>query len=305
MLHDENEHLMEDDQQNSFLYWGPPISQEWKSLNIDQKTMGISNVPCKPSGIAIILKEPGKAKGDNVTKMFPEKGGIGKAGYEAPYDSLNVAYNHEWWTCLGDEKKKSTHRDNCCESDTDKDKYDKNCKQYRDYFRNICSLISSDVDSTSKDLTFITNIYLANLYYPPTHEVTGSSTVSDKYKKIKGTDKVTRFLSLMNWMKKDSVKKNNELKYVFVQKDLYELLQSKKCQKGLQASESYPCIAYKNGNQNAFYSKKLGMWIISTYHPIQWDPKYQLNRPESQKNIKKIDDNSKNWLYDSLSHTKN
>lgn len=74
MLHDENEHLMENDQQNSFLYWGPPISQEWKSLNIDQKTMGISNVPCKPSGIAIILKEPGKA-GDDVTEMFPKKGG--------------------------------------------------------------------------------------------------------------------------------------------------------------------------------------------------------------------------------------
>lgn len=87
MLHDENEHLMENDQQNSFLYWGPPISQEWKSLNIDQKTMGISNVPCKPSGIAIILKEPGKA-GDDVTEMFPKKGGHRKSWIQS---SLRLA----------------------------------------------------------------------------------------------------------------------------------------------------------------------------------------------------------------------
>lgn len=88
MLHDENEHLMEDDQQNSFLYWGPPISQEWKSLNIDQKTMGISNIPCKPSGIAIILKEPGKAEDDDVTEMFPKKGGHRKSWIQS---SLRLA----------------------------------------------------------------------------------------------------------------------------------------------------------------------------------------------------------------------
>ena len=286
MLNDENEHLMEDDQQNSFLYWGPPISQEWKSLNIDQKTMGISNVPCKPSGIAIILKEPGKAEGDDVSEMFPKKGGIGKAGYKAPYDSLNVAYNHEWWTCLGDEEKKSTHINNCFENDKIRSSYKGRCTRYRNYFRKLCSLVS-DVDATSKDLTFIADVYLANLRYPPKPGAVGFTNASSFYRNMDETEKVARFLSLIDWMKNNSVEKHEanigeELEYVFVQKDLYELLQK---HFNIRESASYPYISYSDGDQYAFYFERLGIWIISTYHPLA---RRKLSLETSEQNIKNI-----------------
>ena len=284
MLHDENEHLMEDDQQNSFLYWGPPISQEWKSLNIDQKTMGISNVPCKPSGIAIILKEPGKAKDDDVTKMFPKKGGIGKAGYKAPYDSLNVAYNHEWWTCLGDEKKKSTHRENCCEGNQIRS-YKGRCTRYRNYFRKLCSLVLSTIDASSDDSAFLANIYLANICYPSEPGTVGFTNASSFYRNMDETEKVARFLSLIDWMKNNSVEKyeaniGEELKYVFVQKDLYELLLK---HFNIRESASYPYISYSDGDQYAFYFERLGIWIISTYHPLA---RRKLSLETSEQNIK-------------------
>lgn len=286
MLHDENEHLIEDDQQNSFLYWGPPISQEWKSLNIDQKTMGISNVPCKPSGIAIILKELGNAKGDKVTKMFPKNGGIGKAGYEAPYESLNVAYNHEWWTCLGDEEKKSTHIKNCCDGDKN-GRYKGRCTLYRNYFRKLCSLVLSTIDAASDDSAFLANIYLANIYYPSEPSTVGFTNASPSYRNMDETEKVARFLSLIDWMKNNSVKKHEanigeELEYVFVQKDLYELLQK---HFNIRESSSYPYISYSNGDQYAFYFERLGIWIISTYHPLA---RRKLSLEASEQNIKNI-----------------
>lgn len=286
MLHDENEHLIEDDEQNSFLYWGPPISQEWKSLNIDQKTMGISNVPCKPSGIAIILKEPGNAKGDKVTKMFPKNGGIGKAGYEAPYESLNVAYNHEWWTCLGDEEKKSTHIKNCCDGDKN-GRYKGRCTLYRNYFRKLCSLVLSTIDAASDDSAFLANIYLANIYYPSEPSTVGFTNASPSYRNMDETEKVARFLSLIDWMKNNSVEKHEanigeELEYVFVQKDLYELLQK---HFNIRESSSYPYISYSNGDQYAFYFERLGIWIISTYHPLA---RRKLSLEASEQNIKNI-----------------
>ena len=285
MLHDENEHLIEDDEQNSFLYWGPPISQEWKSLNIDQKTMGISNVPCKPSGIAIILKEPGKAEDDDVTEMFPKKGGIGKAGYKAPYDSLNVAYNHEWWTCLGDEEKKSTHIKNCCCKSDKIRSYKGRCTRYRNYFRKLCSLVLSTIDASSDDSAFLANIYLANICYPPEPGEVGFTKASPSYRNMDETEKVARFLSLIDWMKKNSVEKyeaniGEELEYVFVQKDLYELLQK---HFNIRESASYPYISYSDGDQCAFYFERLGIWIISTHHPLA---RRKLSLETSEQNIK-------------------
>ena len=284
MLHDENEHLMEDDQQNSFLYWGPPISQEWKSLNIDQKTMGISNIPCKPSGIAIILKEPGKAEDDDVTEMFPKKGGIGKAGYKAPYDSLNVAYNHEWWTCLGDEEKKNTHIKYCCKGDQIRS-YKGRCTRYRNYFRKLCSLVLSTIDVASDDSAFLANIYLANICYPSEPGTVGFTNASSFYRNMDETEKVARFLSLIDWMKNNSVEKHEanigeELEYVFVQKDLYELLQK---HFNIRESASYPYISYSDGDQYAFYFERLGIWIISTYHPLA---RRKLSLETSEQNIK-------------------
>ena len=248
--------------------------------------MGISNVPCKPSGIAIILKEPGNAKGDKVTKMFPKNGGIGKAGYEAPYESLNVAYNHEWWTCLGDEEKKSTHIKNCCDGDKN-GRYKGRCTLYRNYFRKLCSLVLSTIDAASDDSAFLANIYLANIYYPSEPSTVGFTNASPSYRNMDETEKVARFLSLIDWMKNNSVEKHEanigeELEYVFVQKDLYELLQK---HFNIRESSSYPYISYSNGDQYAFYFERLGIWIISTYHPLA---RRKLSLEASEQNIKNI-----------------
>ena len=115
----ENDRLVKDDRGNSFLYWWPPAGREGEASDVDLKTMGISHVPGEPAGIAIILKEPGKAGADDVTRMFPEDGSIGEAGYGVPYDSLNVVYNHEWWTCLCDEVRKKRHIEVCCKDGRD------------------------------------------------------------------------------------------------------------------------------------------------------------------------------------------
>lgn len=117
-----------------------------ESSGVDPKTMGISNIPGEPAGVAIILKEPGKADADDVTKMFPKDGNIGEAGYEAPRESHNVAYNHEWWTCLCDEERKKRHIEVCCKNGRDGG-YKGRCARYGNHFRNLCSLVSPAIDA--------------------------------------------------------------------------------------------------------------------------------------------------------------
>lgn len=178
----ENDRLVKDDRGNSFLYWWPPAGREGEASDVDLKTMGISHVSSEPAGIAIILKEPGKAGADDVTRMFPEDGSIGEAGYGVPYDSLNVAYNHEWWTCLCDEARKKRHIEVCCKDGRDGG-YKGRCARYRNHFRSLCSLVSPAVDVFSDDDAFLEHVFLANLRYPSESGAVGFSLESSCYKR--------------------------------------------------------------------------------------------------------------------------
>lgn len=113
----------------------------------------------------------------------------------------------------------------------------------------------------------------------------GFTKASPSYRNMDETEKVARFLSLIDWMKNNSVEKHKasigeELEYVFVQKDLYELLQK---HFNIQESASYPYISYSDGDQYAFYFERLGIWIISTYHPLA---RRKLSLETSEQNIK-------------------
>lgn len=113
----------------------------------------------------------------------------------------------------------------------------------------------------------------------------GFTNASSFYRNMDETEKVARFLSLIDWMKNNSVEKHEanigeELEYVFVQKDLYELLQKHFY---IRESASYPYISYSDGDQYAFYFEKLGIWIISTYHPLA---RRKLSLETSEQNIK-------------------
>lgn len=287
----QNGWLVEDDRGDSFLYWGPK-NREGKTPSIDPETMGITNIPHKPAGIAIILKEPGKLTGDDVTKMFPENGSIGEAGYGAPYDSLNVAYNHEWWTCLGDEEKRKNHAKICCKEGKS-GHYQGNCTRYRKHLQSLCSLVFSTVEAANSDLTFLANIYFANLRYPSELGKVGFSKESSDYKNMSMDEKGARFMSLMDWMKNDSVKKHGddngeELKYAFVHYKLFAgLLEYLR----IAEKESFSCLTYYQNNHEvqkvhqAFYLEDPNILILSIYHP---QSRYKLDLNKSQKNIEYI-----------------
>lgn len=269
MSRSENDRLVKDDRGNSFLYWGPSVGREGESSGVDPKTMGISNIPGEPAGVAIILKEPGKADADDVTKMFPKDGNIGEAGYEAPRESHNVAYNHEWWTCLCDEGKKKRHIEVCCKNGRDGG-YKGRCARYRNHFRNLCSLVSPAVYASSDDDAFLEHVFLANLRYPSEPGAVGFSLESSCYKKMSEAEKADRFLGLVRWMRdysrgKCEVGAGKELEYVFVQADLYEGLMG---HLGIPENRSRECVAYVNKTHGAFYLEEFDVWVIGDYHPL-------------------------------------
>lgn len=286
----ENDRLVKDDRGNSFLYWWPPAGREGEASDVDLKTMGISHVPGEPAGIAIILKEPGKAGADDVTRMFPEDGSIGEAGYGVPYDSLNVAYNHEWWTCLCDEARKKRHIEVCCKDGRDGG-YKGRCARYGNHFRSLCSLVSPAVDVFSDDDAFLEHVFLANLRYPSEPGAVGFSLESSCYKKMNETEKADRFLGLVRWMKdysrdKHKVGAGKELGYVFVQADLYEGLVG---HFGIPESRSRGCVAYANKIHGAFYLEEFDVWVIGDYHPLA---RHRLDLKKSRENFEAMKSDS-------------
>ena len=286
----ENDRLVKDDRGNSFLYWWPPAGREGEASDVDLKTMGISHVPGEPAGIAIILKEPGKAGADDVTRMFPEDGSIGEAGYGVPYDSLNVAYNHEWWTCLCDEARKKRHIEVCCKDGRDGG-YKGRCARYGNHFRSLCSLVSPAVDVFSDDDAFLERVFLANLRYPSESGAVGFSLESSCYKKMNETEKADRFLGLVRWMKdysrdKHKVGAGKELGYVFVQADLYEGLVG---HFGIPESRSRGCVAYANKIHGAFYLEEFDVWVIGDYHPLA---RHRLDLEKSWENFEAMKSDS-------------
>lgn len=264
--------LVKDDRGDAFLYWEPSLPAD--AGEIDQKTMGISNVPQTPMGIAFILKEPGKAGGkaaDDVTRMFPRDGSAGEAGYGAPFDSLNVAYNHDWWTCIRDEGRRKRHVNACC-TESGASRYRGRCTTYRNYFLGLCRLVSSaDRSIPCPDgPSSLRGIYYANPYYPSEPSAVGSTSESAESSGMDGTERAARVLGLIRWMRRDSEEKREAggvaLRYVFLHKVAYDALRESLGQPG-----DLPCLVYiRRGKQKllrAFWLEDLGVWVISCYHP--------------------------------------